>query len=69
VNDAIQSLIKSRRFWAVVLAMLVPIINKKFNLELSSEELLALFFGPVGWAALETIRSSQATNDPNTPTT
>lgn len=60
MNDAIQSLIKSRRFWAIVLAMLVPIINKKFNLELSSEELLALFFGPVGWAALETFRSSQA---------
>jgi hypothetical protein len=66
MNDAIQSLLKSRRFWAIVLAMLVPILNKKFNLELSTEELLALFFGPVGWAALETIRSSKV-SDVNNP--
>lgn len=70
MNDAIQSLIKSRRFWAIVLAMLVPIINKKFNLELTSEELLVLFFGPATWAALETFRSSKdPSSDPPTPAT
>lgn len=59
MNDAIQSLIKSRRFWAGLVGVLVPVLNEKFNWGLSVENVTTICVTIVGWIVGESLRSSQ----------
>jgi len=65
VPDVIQSLIKSRRFWAGVAAIAVPILNEKFGWGLSEEGMTTMALAVVGWIVGESLRSSQ--DKPNVP--
>ena len=65
MNDAIQSLLKSRRFWAGVSAIAVPIMNQKFGWGLSEDTVTTMALAVVGWIVGESLRSSQGT--PNVP--
>lgn len=59
VPDVIQSLIKSRRFWAGVAAIAVPVLNEKFGWGLSEEGMTTMALAIVGWIVGESLRSSQ----------
>ena len=63
--DIIQSLIKSRRFWAGAAAIAVPILNQKFGWGLTEEGMTTMALAVVGWIVGESLRSSQGT--PNVP--
>ena len=63
--DIINSLIKSRRFWAGIAAIAVPFINEKFSLGLTEESVTTVALAIVGWIVGESIRSSQ--DKPNVP--
>ena len=58
--EIIQRLIGSTRFWAMVISIAVPIINRKFDLGLSVEEILAIIIGPNAWSLGQSLRSSRA---------
>ena len=64
MNGAIQSLIKSRRFWAGVSAIAVPILNEKFGWGLTEEAMTTMALAVVGWIVGESLRSSQVPNVP-----
>jgi hypothetical protein len=66
VNVAIQSFIKSRRFWASVSAIAVPILNEKFGWGLSEETLTTAVLAVVGWIVGESLRSSEGPKDVTT---
>lgn len=59
MNEVINSLIRSRRFWAGVAAIVVPILNTKFGWGLSEENLTTIALAIVGWIVGESLRSSQ----------
>ena len=63
MNGAIQSLIRSRRFWAGVAAIAAPILNEKFGWGLSEETLTTAALAVVGWIVGESLRSSQGPKD------
>ena len=56
VND----LLKSRRFWAAVALIAVPVINEKLNLNMSEDQFIATAAAIVGLIIGESIRSSSA---------
>ena len=61
----INSLLKSRRFWAGAAAIAVPILNEKFGWGLTEEGMTTMALAVVGWIVGESIRSSQGpTNAP-----
>ena len=63
--DILNSLIKSRRFWAGVAAIAVPVLNEKFGWGLSEENVTNIALAVVGWIVGESIRSSKdVTNVP-----
>jgi hypothetical protein len=66
VPDVLNSLIKSRRFWAGVAAIAVPILNEKFGWGLTEENVTNIALAVVGWIVGESIRSSQQ-DKPNVP--
>lgn len=45
----------------MLISVIVPILNRKFDLGLSVEELLAIIVGPNVWAIGQSLRSSRAT--------
>lgn len=59
MNGAIQSLIKSRRFWAGIAAVAVPVLNEKFGWGLTEETMVTMALAVVGWIVGESLRSSQ----------
>lgn len=59
----IKSLIESRRFWAGVSAIAVPILNQKFNWGLTEETMTTMALAVVGWIVGESLRSSQGATD------
>ena len=63
--DIVNSLIKSRRFWAGAAAIAVPILNDKFGWGLTEENLTNIALAVVGWIVGESIRSSQNGGPPN----
>ena len=63
--DILNSLLKSRRFWAGAAAIAVPFLNEKFSLGLTEESVTTGALAIVGWIVGESIRSSQV---PNVPT-
>lgn len=56
VND----LLKSRRFWAAVALVAVPVLNEKLNLGMSEDQFVATAVAIVGFIVGESIRSSSA---------
>ena len=62
MNDAFNSLIRSRRFWAGAAAIAVPILNTKFGWGLTEENLTTMALAVVGWIVGESLRSSQVVN-------
>jgi hypothetical protein len=63
--DILNSLLKSRRFWAGVAAISVPFVNDKFHLGLTEEGVTTVALAIVGWIVGESIRSSK--DVPNVP--
>ena len=63
MNGAMQSLIRSRRFWAGVAAIAAPVLNEKFGWGLSEETLTTAALAVVGWIVGESLRSSQGPKD------
>ena len=63
--DILNSLIKSRRFWAGAAAIAVPILNEKFGWGLTEEGMTTMAIAVVGWIVGESLRSSQ--DKPNVP--
>jgi len=59
VEGIIQRLLGSSRFWAVLISVVVPILNRKFDLGLSVEEVIAIIVGPNAWALGQSLRSSR----------
>ena len=66
MNDAINSFLKSRRFWVGVAAIAVPILNAKFGWGINEESFVAGAIVVVGWILGESVRSSQGAK-PNVP--
>ena len=64
VPDILNSLIKSRRFWAGVSAIAVPVLNEKFGWGLTEETMTTMALAVVGWIVGESLRSSQVSNVP-----
>ena len=62
--DILNSLIKSRRFWAGVSAIAVPVLNEKFGWGLTEETMTTMALAVVGWIVGESLRSSQVSNVP-----
>lgn len=62
--EILNSLIKSRRFWAGAAAIAVPFLNEKFSLGLTEESVTTVALAIVGWILGESIRSSQVPNVP-----
>ena len=62
--DILNSLIKSRRFWAGVAAIAVPILNEKFGWGLTEENVTTIALAIVGWIVGESLRSSQVPHAP-----
>ena len=58
--EIIQRLLGSTRFWAMVISIAVPILNRHFDLGLSVEEILAIIVGPNAWSLGQSLRSSRA---------
>ena len=58
----VKTLITSRRFWAGVSAIAVPILNKHFSWGLSEETMTTIALAVVGWIVGESLRSSEKTN-------
>ena len=63
--DILNSLLKSRRFWAGAAAIAVPILNEKFGWGLTEEGMTTMALAVVGWILGESLRSSQ--DKPNVP--
>lgn len=61
--DVLNSLIKSRRFWAGVAAIAVPVLNEKFGWGLTEEGMTTIALAVVGWIVGESIRSSKDVNN------
>jgi len=59
VPPIVKVLITSRRFWAGVSAIAVPILNKQFNWGLSEEAMTTMAIAVVGWIVGESLRSSE----------
>lgn len=57
--DVIQRLIGSTRFWALVIGIAVPILNRKFDLGLNVEEIIAILVGTTAYSISQSIRSSK----------
>jgi len=55
----LSSLIKSRRFWAGIAAIAVPVLNEKFGWGLTEEGMTTIALAVVGWIVGESLRSSQ----------
>ena len=62
--DILNSLIKSRRFWAGVSVNVVPVLNEKFGWGLTEETMTTMALAVVGWIVGESLRSSQVSNVP-----
>jgi hypothetical protein len=58
--SVIQDLLKSRRFWAAVALVAVPVLNEKLNLGMSEDQFVATAVAIVGFIVGESIRSSSA---------
>jgi len=58
--EIIQRLLGSTRFWAAVISIAVPILNRHFDLGLSVEEIIAIIVGPNAWSLGQSLRSSRA---------
>ena len=58
----IKTLITSRRFWASVSAIAVPILNEKFKWGLTEETMTTMAIAVVGWIVGESLRSSEASS-------
>ena len=56
----LQTLFTSRRFWAAVGAVVVPMLNQKFNWGLTDEVFITTAIAIVGWIVGESLRSSEA---------
>jgi|GEM_PF-1444094 len=56
----INDLLKSRRFWAAVALVAVPVLNEKLNLGMSEDQFIATALAIVGFIVGESIRSSSA---------
>lgn len=56
----INDLLKSRRFWAAVALVAVPVLNEKLNLGMSEDQFVATAVAIVGFIVGESIRSSSA---------
>lgn len=63
MKTVLDSLLKSRRFWAAVALIVVPILNDKFSFGLTEEQFITAAIAVVGWIVGESIRSSQLTNN------
>lgn len=59
MNEAIKSLFNSRRFWAGVAAIAVPVLNQKFGWGLQEENMTTMALAVVGWIVGESLRSSK----------
>ena len=55
----VKTFITSRRFWAGISAIAVPILNKQFNWGLSEETMTTMAVAVVGWIVGESLRSSE----------
>lgn len=58
--DKISSLFKSRRFWAGVLTMVLPLINDKLNLQLSNEDLDRISNALLAWILADSVSKTGA---------
>jgi hypothetical protein len=55
----IKTLVTSRRFWAAVGVIAVPVLNEKFSWGLSEEVFVTSAIAVVGWILGESLRSSE----------
>ena len=55
----LKTLVTSRRFWAAVGMIAVPVLNEKFGWGLSEEVFVTSAIAVVGWILGESLRSSE----------
>ena len=55
----VKTLISSRRFWAAMAVIAVPVLNEKFGWGLSEEVFVTSAIAVVGWILGESLRSSE----------
>lgn len=58
--EILQRLLGSTRFYATLISILVPLLNRYLDLQLSTEELIAIIIGPNVWSIGQSMRSSRA---------
>lgn len=63
MNDVINSLIKSRRFWATVAS--VAVIAFKDRLPIPEDQITNIVLAIGAWVAGESLRSSQQVSQPS----
>lgn len=56
----LQTLFTSRRFWAAIGMVVVPVLNEKFKWGLTEEVFVTAAITVVGWIVGESLRSSEA---------
>ena len=59
MKEKILALLKSRRFWASVVGLIVVIANERLGLNLDKEQLLGFVMLIVTWVAGDTLRKTE----------
>lgn len=62
MNDVIQSMVRSRRFWAAVASIAVVVLKDK--LPIPEEQITNIVLAIGAWIVGESLRSSQVPNGP-----
>lgn len=57
MNDAINSIVKSRRAWALIIGVLVVLFGNRLGL--TPDQSSTIWNTMLAWAGLETVRSSK----------
>ncbi len=55
----VKTLITSRRFWAAMALIAVPVLNEKFGWEMTTEQFAGTALGIIAWILGESVRSSE----------